>query len=88
MANPDFYLCDVCGKQTNMRMNIAYERGLDAAGSLDDMCKVVDLCPLCLWHVFSVFLNDGQRPHYANGQQFILSLEKRQREHAVRKGAS
>ena len=43
----DFYLCDVCKAKTDKkhRLYFTVDRKMDAAGSMDDVTEIVDLCP-------------------------------------------
>lgn len=58
MANPDYYLCDLCGKQTKYRLPITIDRRLNAAGSSEDVCELKDLCPEHLMAAVQMLLKD------------------------------
>lgn len=46
MTKPDYYLCDICGRQLpeDCRFWVTTDRKADAAGDMDDVGKHLDLC--------------------------------------------
>ena len=86
MVSPDFYLCDLCGARVEekLRIYVATDRRMDAAGSMDDVGEQLDLCPRHLWEAVGFFLADyvpgGQttRPHYEHGRELVAWVRKRQ----------
>lgn len=83
MANPDFYLCDVCGERVEPaeRRFIATSRGMDPAGSMEDRGEAVDLCGPCARRY--LFYSLQPNPHdtdYEAGQRLIHWIRTRPRQ--------
>jgi len=69
MAQRNVMECDVCGKETSPKNRIAIDvdRQMDAAGDMDDIVEVIDLCEKHLRDGLSICLSAiprNQRAYY------------------------
>ncbi len=54
--------CDICGVDPAERLCFAYEREMDAAGSMEDIFYDIDLCDLHWYEVHLLLVNYEQQP--------------------------
>jgi len=78
---PDFFLCDVCNKRCgeDHRICVLYDRSVDAAGSMDDDSKNVDLCGTCaIKAIKSLFLRseNNARADFKQGRRFLDYIQQ------------
>lgn len=80
MANPNYYLCDICGASVpkECRVHLATGRQMDPAGSMDDVGFHADFCGTCcskMLALMNVGLN-GVLEEYAIGHAVEDYLKK------------
>jgi len=54
---PTYNLCDKCKEKTQLSVVLTTDRKLDAAGSMDDITHLKDLCGKCLEHLVGFILS-------------------------------
>lgn len=87
---PDFFLCDICNNRCDEehRVCVLYDRSMDAAGSMDDDAKNVDICGLCaVKAIKGLFLRNenNTRADYKQGKRFLDYIQLQAKK---QKGAS
>lgn len=64
-------VCDVCGEKNGVeRVSFVVDRRMDPAGSMDDVCKTIDICQkhflLATKIVLKQFSNEFGNRYYGN----------------------
>lgn len=64
-------ICDICNTRENVeKITLAYDRCMDAAGSMDDVCECFDLCQK---HWMMVYRNAAKK--LFNNREFELNTQ-------------
>ena len=50
-------ICDICGERTDNTVSYVYDRRMDAAGSMEDVCFTRDLCFRCELKMIKIAIN-------------------------------
>jgi len=84
---PEFFLCDICNSKCDkdFRICVVYDRSMDAAGSMDDDAKYIDICGLCaILAIKYMFLRlDGTtRADLNQGKRFLNYVQTQSKKHA------
>lgn len=78
---PNYYLCDICNLKcpTNHRIYVVIGRVMDAAGSMDDEGKYVDICGDCCLNAFDFLYlhNGGKSSDFSNSKNFLNYVKER-----------